>query len=126
MSQRHAWALVGVSGLLTVILGALGAHGLADRLNATALNAFHTGVRYQAWHTLAAMAVLIWRVQHPLRGQRLALCLWGIGVLLFSGSLYALSLGAPGWLGPITPLGGLALMLGWLVVAIAGFRARHG
>ncbi|RKR07418.1 uncharacterized membrane protein YgdD (TMEM256/DUF423 family) [Kushneria sinocarnis] len=123
MSQRHAWALVGVSGLVTV---ALGAHGLADRLDAGQLNAFTTGVRYQAWHTLAAMAVLVWRHQKPLRGQRLALRLWGVGIVLFCLSLYALALGAPGWLGPITPFGGLALMLGWAAVAIAGWRARSG
>ncbi|ARS52709.1 DUF423 domain-containing protein [Kushneria konosiri] len=124
MPSRPLWLVAALSGLGVVILGAWGAHGLADQLDARALNAWHTGVRYQAWHTLAFMMILIWREVVALVGQRLVLGLWGIGVVLFSGSLYLLALGGPALLGPITPLGGLAMMAGWVMLAVTALRRR--
>lgn len=124
MPSRLLWLVAALSGLGVVILGAWGAHGLADRLDARALDAWHTGVRYQAWHTLAFMMLLIWREVIALVGQRLVLGLWGIGVVLFSGSLYLLALGGPALLGPITPLGGLAMMAGWAMLAVTALRRR--
>jgi uncharacterized membrane protein YgdD (TMEM256/DUF423 family) len=104
--------------------GAFGAHALGDMLSPARLDAFTTGVRYQAWHTLAAMAVLLWHAQHPLRGQTTVLWLWGLGMAAFSGSLYLLALTGAHWLGPITPFGGLLLMAGWLTLAICAWRQR--
>ncbi|REC93680.1 DUF423 domain-containing protein [Kushneria indalinina] len=124
MPSRLLWLVAALSGLGVVVLGAWGAHGLADRLDAGALNAWHTGVRYQAWHTLAFMMILIWRESVPLKGQRLVLALWGVGMLLFSGSLYLLALGGPPLLGPITPLGGLVMMAGWVMLGVTALRRR--
>lgn len=124
MPPRLPWLVAALSGLAVVVLGAWGAHGLADRLDAAALNAWHTGVRYQAWHTLAFMTVVIWREVVPLSGQRLVLALWGAGMVLFSGSLYLLALGGPTLLGPVTPLGGLVMMAGWVALGVTGLRRR--
>ncbi|WP_456268983.1 DUF423 domain-containing protein [Kushneria sp. AK178] len=124
MSSRLFWLAAALSGLCVVVLGAWGAHGLADRLDAAALNAWHTGVRYQAWHTLAVMLILVWRDVVALKGQRLVLALWSVGVVLFSGSLYVLALGGPALLGPVTPLGGLVMMTGWGVLGVTALRRR--
>ena len=124
MHKRRGWTLVALSGLVVVMAGAFGAHALGDMLSPARLDAFTTGVRYQAWHTLAAMAVLLWHAQHPLRGQTTVLWLWGLGMAAFSGSLYLLALTGAHWLGPITPFGGLLLMAGWLTLAICAWRQR--
>ncbi len=115
--------IAGVSGLLAVMLGAFGAHGLKDKIDASLLSAFHTGVQYHFYHTLALLLVALWLVKFP---QASAL-LWAgvafiVGMLLFSGSLYALALGGPRWLGPVTPLGGISFMIGWLCVVISAWR----
>lgn len=111
-----------LSGALSVILGAFAAHGLKDKLDASQLGAFETGVRYQMYHTLALFVVawLMDRFGQPHLGW--AGILFMAGMVLFSGSLYLLSMrslwGIEGWrwLGPITPLGGLAFIAGWLVM----------
>lgn len=107
-----------------VMAGAFGAHALTDQLTPRLLAAFETGVRYQAWHTLALLAVLAWRATTPLAGQRLALGLWLAGIGLFSGSLYALALTGLRGLGLVTPIGGLLLIAGWLALAASVLRAR--
>nr|WP_297457805.1 DUF423 domain-containing protein [uncultured Halomonas sp.] len=124
MSQRLAWVVVALSGFVTVLAGAFGAHGLEGRVPERLLDAFETGVRYQAWHTLAMLMVLIWRQAMPIKGQSLSLWLWGGGIVLFSGSLYLLTLSGIRGLGMITPFGGLLLMAGWLTLAISAWRAR--
>ncbi|MBF8223434.1 DUF423 domain-containing protein [Halomonas sp. 328] len=124
MRDRNWWLLVAASGALLVIAGAFGAHALEGRLTPRLLAAFETGVRYQAWHTLAMLGVLAWRAAMPLPGQRLVLGLWALGIALFSGSLYALALSGLGRLGWITPLGGLAMIGGWLALGACVLRAR--
>lgn len=124
MQDRGWWLGAALSGTLVVIAGAFGAHALEGQLAPRLAAAFETGVRYQAWHTLALLAVLAWRASVPLAGQRLALGLWAAGMLLFSGSLYALALTGTGSLGMITPLGGVLLIGGWLALAAAVLRAR--
>ncbi|GHB03573.1 DUF423 domain-containing protein [Modicisalibacter luteus] len=124
MRYRRTWVATALSGLIVVMAGAFGAHGLEGRISASLLEAFETGVRYQAWHTLAILGVLIWRQQTPLKGQSLVLWLWGAGILLFSGSLYLLALTGTRGIGMITPLGGLMLMAGWLALAISAWRAK--
>lgn len=124
MQDRGWWLWAALSGALVVIAGAFGAHALEGQLAPRLAAAFETGVRYQAWHTLALLAVLAWRASIPLAGQRLALGLWAAGMLLFSGSLYALALTGTASLGMITPLGGVLLIGGWLALAAAVLRAR--
>jgi uncharacterized membrane protein YgdD (TMEM256/DUF423 family) len=102
-----------------VVLGAFGAHALKSRLGADALQLWHTAVQYHFWHALALLAI-------SLAGAgpwfRTAAWLMILGVLLFAGSLYGLALGAPRPLGIVTPIGGLALILGWLAFAVAAIR----
>ncbi|HSY53903.1 MAG TPA: DUF423 domain-containing protein [Opitutaceae bacterium] len=113
-------AISGLLGLTGVTLGALGAHALGATLAARSMaTAWETAVIYHLIHAVAVFAVAValpcprpWLV-------RAAIC-WAVGVVLFSGSLYALALGGPHWLGPVTPLGGLAFLLGWSFVIIDG------
>jgi uncharacterized membrane protein YgdD (TMEM256/DUF423 family) len=105
-------------GALGVAAGAFGAHGLKARLTPDKLEVFEVGVRYHLLHALALLAVglLARHLGHELRLPT-HLMLWG--TVVFSGSLYALALGAPSVLGAITPLGGVALIAGWVALAFA-------
>ncbi len=109
-------------GAMAVLLGAFGAHGLKGIVTAERLAVFETAVRYQFFHALALLFV-------GLLAQRSVSSLFGLsgwlfvaGVLIFSGSLYALVLSSSRWLGAITPIGGLAMIAGWLVLAVAIWR----
>ena len=111
-----------LSALLAVILGAFAAHGLRDVLSSSMLSTFETGVRYQMYHALALLVLpglsQYADTRYLVRGG----VLFCIGTLLFSGSLYLLSTLSLSVLGPVTPLGGLSFMLGWLMVIIAIWR----
>ncbi|MBI4423277.1 MAG: DUF423 domain-containing protein [Elusimicrobia bacterium] len=108
--------------LLAVALGAFGAHALRGRLGEDLLAVFETGVRYQAYHALALLALAAWLTHSPSRAASIAaLCFIG-GIIVFSGSLYALALtGVKRW-GAVTPLGGLLFLAGWAVLAAGGWR----
>jgi uncharacterized membrane protein YgdD (TMEM256/DUF423 family) len=113
--------LVGIAGASAVLLGAFGAHALRGVLDARGLELWRTAVNYHVWHALAlALAVALGRG----RSGRLATAAFAVGIVLFSGSLYALALGAPRWVGIVTPFGGLAFMAGWLALGWA-LRPRH-
>jgi uncharacterized membrane protein YgdD (TMEM256/DUF423 family) len=115
--------LAGVLGLLGVAAGAFGAHGLESRVSAEQLDWWQTGARYQQLHALALLAIG-WGIGPWTRARSLAaLCLFA-GVLVFSGTLYAMALGAPRVLGAVTPLGGLALMAGWTLIVVHALAAR--
>ena len=111
-----------------VVLGAFGAHGLRAVLSAGELETWKTAVLYQFVHALALLAVGVLALQShrlfikpsALAGAALA---FALGCLLFSGSLYGLALGAPRWLGPVTPLGGIAFIVGWLLLLVGLLRA---
>ncbi len=124
MRDRGWWFGAALSGALVVVAGAFGAHALEGQLAPRMAAAFETGVRYQAWHTLALLVVLAWRSTASLAGQRLAMRLWAAGMALFSGSLYAMALTGVTSLGMITPLGGVLMIGGWLALAVAVLRAR--
>lgn len=120
---KHFLLIAGLSGLLAVILGAFGAHGLKGKITPELLAAFQTGVQYQFYHTLALFLVALVLFRFP----DVSLFHWVgyafvVGMVLFSGSLYAMAFGGPRWLGPITPLGGLCFMAGWLMMVIAVWR----
>lgn len=116
--------IAALSGLIAVGLGAFAAHGLKARLSVEALSAFQTGVQYQMYHALALLAVaVLLRVLGHSWVLAASGWLFVAGILLFSGSLYALALGGPRWLGPVTPLGGLCFLLGWLALLVAAVRA---
>ena len=105
-------------GALSVAGGAFGAHALKGRLTETALNSFETGVRYQMYHAIALLVVAALIAQYP-NAKNLVAVGWSFvaGVVLFSGSLYGLSLGNIKALGPVTPLGGVAFIMGWCLLA---------
>ena len=112
---------VALSGVLMVILGAYSAHGLAERASTAMVSAMETGVRYQAWHTLAVLGVLVAQRVFSLPGWRWIVALWTLGVVGFSGSLYLMAL-AGLRVGLVTPMGGLLLMAGWLALAVSIVR----
>ncbi|MCW3147485.1 DUF423 domain-containing protein [Stutzerimonas stutzeri] len=114
-------ALFGFSG---VALGAFAAHGLKASLSAAYLAIFQTGVQYQLIHALALFGVALLGLHAPSRLLTAAGALFCAGVVLFSGSLYLLTLSGVGKLGVITPLGGTAFLAGWLCLALAGWRIR--
>lgn len=120
VSTRVA-VLVGIAGASAVLLGAFGAHALRGVLDARGAELWHTAVNYHAWHALAlAVAAGLGRG----RSGRVAVAAFVVGIVLFSGSLYALALGAPRWVGIITPFGGLAFVAGWLALGWA-LRTRN-
>jgi len=123
MNHRAALAWAGAIGASGVALGAFGAHLLRASLDAAGMReAWETAVRYQLVHAAALLGLAGWlRSAEGRAGARAAWAarLWVAGTLLFSGSLYGLALGGPRWLGPVTPLGGLALIAGWLLAAAA-------
>jgi len=104
-------------GFLAVALGAFGAHGLKAYLEATLLVTFETGVRYQMYHSMALLAVALAYTRWPGKGLIISGWMFIAGIVLFSGSLYALSLSGERSLGMITPFGGLAFLAGWLSMA---------
>ncbi len=114
--------LAACSGLVAVALGAFGAHGLKQRLGVELLGVWQTGVLYQLVHTLALFGVGLWLMQRPVAGLAAAGGLFAAGIILVSGSLYLLALDGPRWLGPITPIGGVCFMLGWIALAWAAWR----
>ncbi len=122
---RIVVVLAGLSGAASVLLGAFAAHGLRARLSEQHLAVFQTAVHYQQWHSLALLLVGLWLLRQPSLYLRLACAAWLLGMLLFSGSLYALVLW--GWpVGLLTPLGGLCLVAGWLAVSLAAWRLPRG
>ena len=108
-------------GFVGVGIGAFGAHGLKGRLSAEMLAVFETGVRYQMYHALALLA--LGAMMSRLDGRAVVVAGWSFtaGILIFSGSLYALALSGVTMLGAITPIGGLAFLIGWIALAIAAF-----
>jgi uncharacterized membrane protein YgdD (TMEM256/DUF423 family) len=120
----------GLLGASAVLFGAFGAHGLENSpIDADLLEAYRTGASYHLWHSLALFGLAAaWDKLRPGRARAAAWC-FGLGILLFSGSLYGMGFasaagGEASFLGPITPIGGLALTAGWIMVALAAVGAR--
>jgi uncharacterized membrane protein YgdD (TMEM256/DUF423 family) len=113
--DRRAWMITaGLNGFCAVALGAFAAHGAEGR----AAELLRTGAQYQFMHTMATIACVTFVNVGAVRA-RFAPGAFVLGQVLFSGSLYAMALGGPRWLGAITPLGGLAFLAGWAVLAWA-------
>ena len=122
-SQRFFLRVACISGALAVILGAFGAHGLENRLSAEMLDTYETGVKYHFYHAIATLALAagsanLWQSAWTKR----ACWSWTAGTVVFSGSLYVLTITDLRWLGAITPIGGVAMIVGWAMAAAA---ARH-
>ncbi len=111
-------------GFTGVALGAFAAHGLKNRLTPEYLTIFHTGVTYQLVHTLALFGVALLATQIQGRLITWAGLSFTIGILLFSGSLYVLTMTGISKLGIITPFGGLAFLIGWVCLGLAAWRLQ--
>lgn len=121
---RVFFAIASILGALSVAGGAFGAHALKGQLTEAALGSFETGVRYQMYHALALLVVALLAKQSPTVGLlNAAGWCFVAGIVLFSGSLYGLSLAGIKALGPVTPLGGAAFIAGWICLAIASGKA---
>jgi uncharacterized membrane protein YgdD (TMEM256/DUF423 family) len=123
MTARAALTLAALLMFVAVAAGAFGAHALRGRLGADMTAVWQTAVQYHAWHALGLAVVGLLAVQVPERAG-LALAGWCFvaGIALFSGSLYAMALTGNRSLGAVTPVGGLAFLLGWLSLAWAASR----
>ena len=135
------WVGIGaVLGALAVTIGAFGAHGLKPSVEATRamspsdreaterrLETFETGVRYHAYHALAIVGLGVFAMQAPRGGRVLDRAGWLFvaGIALFSGSLYGIGVGGPKTLGMVAPLGGLALIAGWIAFATGALDRRE-
>ena len=116
---RLVFAFGGLSGLLSVVLGAFAAHGLRGKIDPNLAHAFETGVHYQMMHSIALLVVGL-MLEHWGRHWALLAASWSfaLGILLFSGSLYLLTLTSMKWLGPVTPIGGLFFIVGWGLLTV--------
>lgn len=111
-------------GLLAVGLGAFGAHGLEGKLDAKATGWWETATLYALVHAAVITGIGLAK-KTGLAGLDASGAALIVGVLIFSGTLYAMALGAPRWFGAITPLGGLAMLAGWALLAWEGFKASQ-
>jgi uncharacterized membrane protein YgdD (TMEM256/DUF423 family) len=117
---RRFWLLGCAFGFVAVAAGAFGAHALRARLSPALLAVFETAARYQLVHALALLAAATVAGRAPSRAASAAGWLFAAGIVLFSGSLYALALTGIRVLGAITPFGGLCFLAGWVALALAG------
>lgn len=122
--MTRLFAILGsLSALVAVALGAFAAHGLRGRLSPDMLGTFEVGARYHMYHALALVAVAWASTRWPGAAVSAAGWLFVAGTVLFSGSLYVLSVTGQRWLGAVTPLGGAAFLLGWLALAWGAWAA---
>jgi uncharacterized membrane protein YgdD (TMEM256/DUF423 family) len=123
--QNIFLVLASLNGFIAVALGAFAAHGLKNILSPELLNTFQTGVQYQMYHALALLGVGLLALHYPNNPLlKTSGYLFLLGIVLFSGSLYVLALSGIRWLGAITPLGGLAFLTAWALLAWSMFRAQ--
>ncbi len=115
--------LAAVNGFLAVSLGAFGAHGLKHKLSAEMMAVYQTAVQYHFYHALALLmtAILCHQFVNNALFRFSGWCFFA-GMVIFSGSLYVLSLSGLRWLGAITPFGGLIFLVGWLCLALGAYR----
>jgi uncharacterized membrane protein YgdD (TMEM256/DUF423 family) len=118
MNARHCLVAAAIALAAVVVLGAFGAHALRAQLDAEAFTVYQTAVQYHFWHALGLLGVGALMLEWPTSGRLGWVAgLLVAGLLLFCGSLYALALTGAAWLGTLTPIGGLAFIAAWLVLA---------
>ena len=125
LTARRLVFLGAFFGLVAVAAGAFGAHALKARLAPERLVQFELAVRYQMYHALALFAVAFVADRFPSKAARSAGYAFLVGILIFCGTVYGLAFGGPRWLGAITPIGGLSLMVGWTLLAAATLIQRE-
>jgi uncharacterized membrane protein YgdD (TMEM256/DUF423 family) len=120
--ERFFFITGSLMAFLAVGLGAFAAHGLKTRLSTDMFNIFEVGVRYHMYHALALLVVAWASSRWPQASTHAAGWAFIFGIVIFSGSLYLLSITGIRWLGAITPIGGLAFLLGWVLLIWAAWR----
>jgi uncharacterized membrane protein YgdD (TMEM256/DUF423 family) len=130
MTPEHSLSRRCIAGgallmLAAVILGAFGAHALQSMLTPKQLASYTTGVTYQQLHALGLILIgVLARVTPPSPWLARAAMLFAVGVMLFCGSIYAMTFGAPRWVGMVAPIGGTSFMLGWIAIAVHALRQQ--
>ncbi|MBX2917336.1 MAG: DUF423 domain-containing protein [Cyclobacteriaceae bacterium] len=123
MNYKNTIAAAGIMGLLAVALGAFGAHALKPTLLANnRLSIYELAVQYQFYHTFALLAIALLMRNKESRHLQVASVFMFMGIVCFSGSLYILALTNTGWLGVVTPLGGVCFLVGWGCLVINALR----
>jgi uncharacterized membrane protein YgdD (TMEM256/DUF423 family) len=122
LASRRVGLIVGIAGASAVVCGAFGAHALRGYLDADHRELWHTAVEYHFWHALA-LGLAAWCANG--RSARIACVAFVVGIVMFSGSLYLLALGAPRWVGIITPFGGVAFIAGWIALGLGLAPSRR-
>jgi uncharacterized membrane protein YgdD (TMEM256/DUF423 family) len=120
--DRLFFSLGCIAAFFGVALGAFAAHGLKNKLPPDMFNIFEVGVRYHMYHALALLAVAAAAAHWSGPWLTAVGWLFVIGIVIFSGSLYLLAMGGPRWLGAITPIGGLAFLVAWALLAWVVWR----
>lgn len=124
--MKMNWFAVGaLSGAIGVALGAFGAHALKSRLPENLLDVFETAVRYQMYHALALLAVGWAATRYPSGWVNASGWSFLVGIIVFCGSLYLMTMTGARWLGAITPIGGICFILGWVALAATALRTGH-
>jgi uncharacterized membrane protein YgdD (TMEM256/DUF423 family) len=123
MQSRTVLIIGGITGLLAIMAGTFGAHGLKEHVTAELLNTFEVGVRYQMYHALAMLACAGLMPRLGKCAPAAIIC-WTLGTVVFSGSLYALAITGQRWLGMVTPVGGVLMIVGWALLIAATMRAK--
>ena len=123
MNQRNTILIGGVLGCIAVVLGAFAAHALKDLLVATGrIDTYELAVKYQFYHSLAMLLVGLLMGQFSSKFLRHSALLFFLGILFFSGSLYTLSLSGQKFLGAVTPIGGVLIILGWIFLVLGVYK----
>jgi uncharacterized membrane protein YgdD (TMEM256/DUF423 family) len=123
--ERTFFLIASLLGSLSVALGAFGAHALRDRIEASLLANYQTGVSYMFYHTLALFIVVLALTRWPGSSQPIwAGWLFLVGIFFFSGSLFLMAFTGMRWLGAITPIGGVAFIAGWLLLAWTAWQGK--
>ena len=133
IKQKNLLIISGISGAFCVVLGAMGAHALKDKIPAENLQIFETAVKYQFYHTLALILVVILSEKIQSTFLNYSSALFIVGIILFSFSLYFLALRPlmsigneeMKWIGAITPFGGLSFILAWLMLTFAAIKSKN-
>jgi uncharacterized membrane protein YgdD (TMEM256/DUF423 family) len=124
MTARLTATIATLMGALGVAAGAFGAHALRQRVDERSLEIFETAVRYQMYHAFALLAAA-WLISTGARQAGTAAWLFAGGVLVFSGSLYVMVASGARWLGAVTPIGGVLMIGGWIMLAVAARTLRY-
>lgn len=130
-NKRRMLTTLAITGILAVSIGAFGAHGLKPRLTSAQLNTFNTGVNYHFYHLLAMSFSYLLYLYSNNNWVRIGFWSFLVGIVLFSGSLYLLSirelidLTNYKWLGPLTPIGGVCFIFGWLSIMISAYASKN-